>query len=133
MAESVYPTHFLPFGGLLLSDAGTPEAVRFDTLFPQPLVARFDQPDSSSDAGAVLLRAVDERLGLTRALALALTERRGTDRVQHSLHDVLRQRIVAIACGYEDATDATSGLASSASPSTRVAPTTPPMGSSKAP
>jgi len=54
----------------------------------------------------MLLRAADERLGLTRAMAGALTERRATDRVQHTLHDVLRQRISAIACGYEDANDA---------------------------
>ncbi|MDA0700644.1 MAG: IS1380 family transposase [bacterium] len=69
-------------------------------------MARFDQPDSSSDAGAVLLSALDERLGLTRALAGALTDRRSADRVRHSLHDVLRQRIYGIACGYEDNNDA---------------------------
>lgn len=87
-------------------DASTPDAVRFDGLFPKPVVALFDQPDSSSDAGAVLLRAADERLGLTRALAGALTDRRDPNRVQHGLHDVLQQRTFAIACGYEDANDA---------------------------
>jgi hypothetical protein len=106
VVESVYHTHFLAIGGLLVSDASIADPVRFDALFPQPLVARFDQPDSSSDAGAMLLRAADERLGLTRAMAGALTERRATDRVQHTLLDVLRQRIFAIACGYEDANDA---------------------------
>ena len=106
MVESGYQTHFLPFGGLLVSDASTPDSVRFDALFPKPVLALFDQPDSSNDAGAVLLRAADERLGLTRALADALVERRSPERVQHTLHDVLRQRIFAIACGYEDANDA---------------------------
>jgi hypothetical protein len=89
-----------------VGDASTPDAVRFDGLFPQPLLARFEQPDSSSDAGAVLVRAADERLGLTRALAGALVDRRQGGKVQHSLHDVLRQRTFGIACGYEDANDA---------------------------
>jgi len=80
--------------------------VVFDGLFPKLVVARFDQPDSSSDAGAVLLRALDERLGLTQAMAGALIDRRSADRVRHSLHDVLRQRIYGIACGYEDNNDA---------------------------
>jgi len=43
---------------------------------------------------------------LTRALASALTERRSTDGVQHTLHYVPRQRAYAIACSYEDANDA---------------------------
>lgn len=89
-----------------MDEVSTPGAVRFDGLFPQPLVAWFDQPDSSSDAGAVLLRAVDERLGLTQSLAGALCDRRQGSKVQHSLEDVLRQRIYGIACGYEDNNDA---------------------------
>lgn len=87
-------------------EVSTPGAVGFVGLFPQPLWARFDQPDSSSDAGAVLLRAVDERLGLTRSLAGALSDRRQGSKVRHSLQDVLRQRIYGIACGYEDNNDA---------------------------
>ncbi len=87
-------------------DASTPDSVRFDGLFPQALIARFDQPDSSSDAGAILLRAADERLGLTRAMASALVDRRQATKVQHPLRDVLRQRVHAIACGYEDVNDA---------------------------
>lgn len=89
-----------------MNDASMPDAVRFDGLFPKPLEARFDQPDSSSDAGAVLLRAVDERLGLSAALAGALVDRRQATKVQHPLRDVLRQRVHAIACGYEDTNDA---------------------------
>ena len=87
-------------------DAITPQPVPFDGLFPKLLVAVFDQPDSSSEAGAVLVRAVDERLGLTRSLAGALIDRRQASKVLHSLPDVLRQRIYAIACGYEDNNDA---------------------------
>ena len=106
MARRVYHTHFLAIGGLLASGASTPDAVRFDAFFQEPLVARSDQPDSSCDAGAVLLRAVDERLGRTSALAAALVDRRNPNRVRHALHDVLQQRTFAIGCGPEDANNA---------------------------
>ena len=89
-----------------MNDASAFVTVRFDGLFPKPLFARFDQPYSSSDAGAVLLRAVDERLDLPRALAHALGDARDPNRVRHGLGDVLPQRIFAIACGYEVANDA---------------------------
>ncbi len=79
-----------------MGDASMPDAVRFDGLFPNLVVAQFDQPDSSSDAGAVLHRTVDERLGLPRSLAGALTDRRQGSKVQHSPHDVPRQRPFAI-------------------------------------
>ncbi len=89
-----------------MPNAGAPESVRFVGLFPQVLIAQFDQPDSSSDAGALLLRAADERLSLTSAMANALVDRRQATKVQHPLRDVLRQRVHAIACGYEDTNDA---------------------------
>ena len=52
------------------------ECVLFPELFGRPLTARFDLPNASSDGGAVLLKAVDERLGLTEELARCLTDRR---------------------------------------------------------
>ena len=89
-----------------MNDASTPTAIRFDGLFPNLIITQFDQPNSSSDAGAILLRAADEQLGLTAALAEALHDRRQTSKVQHTHSDVLRQRIYSIACGYEDTNDA---------------------------
>jgi hypothetical protein len=69
-------------------------------------VAAFDQPHSSSDGGAVLLTAVDRRLGLTQALAATLTDGREARKVRHQVHDLVRQRVFGIACGYPDANDA---------------------------
>jgi Transposase DDE domain group 1 len=73
---------------------------------PQPIVARFDQAHASSDGGAVLLKALDDRLGLTRRLAASLTDRRQPGKVQHELIELVRQRVYGIACGYEDCNDA---------------------------
>jgi DDE family transposase len=72
----------------------------------QPIVARFDQPQASSDGGAVLLKVIDDRLGLTWRLASALRDRRQPGKVAHPLRDLLRQRVFGLACGYADCNDA---------------------------
>jgi Transposase DDE domain group 1 len=72
----------------------------------KPVVARFDQAQASTDGGAVLLKAVDDRLRLTEQLAAGLVDRRDPDKVQHPVRDLLRQRIFGLACGYEDGNDA---------------------------
>jgi hypothetical protein len=72
----------------------------------KPIIARFDQPHASSDGGAVLLKAVDDRLGLTWQLASAIRDRRQAGKVAHPLRDLLRQRVFGLACGYADCNDA---------------------------
>ena len=71
----------------------------------QPVVAQFDQAHASSDGGAVLLKAVDARLGVTERLAASLTETRQPGKVQHDLVELVRQRVYGIACGYADCND----------------------------
>jgi hypothetical protein len=70
------------------------------------VVARFDQSHASTDGGAVLLKALDDRLHLTDQLAACLADRRDPEKIRHPLRDLLRQRIIGLACGYEDANDA---------------------------
>ncbi len=84
----------------------TTQCVLFPELFARPVVAQFDQAQGSSDGGAVLLKAADQRLGLTTALAACLKDERQAGKVDHELEELLTQRIMAIACGYEDANDA---------------------------
>jgi len=72
----------------------------------KPAVVRTDGGALTSDAGALLLRAVDDRLGLTQRLAGCLTDRREPAKVRHDLLALLRQRIYQIALGYEDCNDA---------------------------
>jgi hypothetical protein len=67
----------------------------------------FDGGRLSSDAGLVLLPDPDEQLGFTRALAAVLSDPRDERRVNFTLHDLLKQRVLQIAAGYEDANDAT--------------------------
>jgi len=72
----------------------------------KPIVTRFDQPHASSDGGAVLLKRVDDRLGLTWRLAGAIRDRRQPGEVAYPLRDLLRQRVFGLACGYADRNDA---------------------------
>src|SRR5436309_25881 len=89
-----------------VSEHTTTQSVLFPGIFKRPVVAKFDQPQSSSDGGAVLLKAADRELGLTGALAACLKDDRQEAKVRHELAELLTQRIMAIACGYEDANDA---------------------------
>ncbi len=71
----------------------------------KPIVARFDQ-HASSDSGAVLVKAVDDRLGLTVRSASAVRDRRQLGKIAHRLRDLVRQRVFGLACGYADCNDA---------------------------
>jgi hypothetical protein len=60
----------------------------------------------SSDGGLLLLREIDEKYGVTSLLASSLRDRRQASKVRQSMHDLVRQRVYQIACGYEDCNDA---------------------------
>jgi hypothetical protein len=66
----------------------------------------FDGGRLSSDAGVVLLKDIDDHLGLTRALAAVLSDSRDVRRIHFTPEDLLKQRVFQIAAGYEDANDA---------------------------
>jgi hypothetical protein len=62
----------------------------------KPVVARFDQAQTSTDGGAVLLKALDDQLQLTDRLAEGLVDRRDPDKIRHPLRDLLHQRIFGL-------------------------------------
>jgi Transposase DDE domain group 1 len=66
----------------------------------------FDGGNVTSDAGALFLKGIDERLGLIASMARAIGDRRQASKVEHEVEDLLRQRIFQICCGWEDANDA---------------------------
>ena len=89
-----------------------------DTLLPFhfPAVARkkvfaaFDGGRLTSDGGVLLLAAAERRLGIADKLAALISDPRDPNLVKHSVADILRARILrarilAIACGYEDGND----------------------------
>jgi hypothetical protein len=68
-------------------------------------VADFSGGTLSSDGGVLLLRQVDTNLGLTLALAECFEDRRQQVYVDHSVQQLLAQRIYGLALGYEDLND----------------------------
>jgi hypothetical protein len=70
------------------------------------LVLTFDAPQTSSDGGLLLLRQLDEGLGLCNRIANVLPDARAPGRVIHSRLEQVRQRVFQIALGYEDQNDA---------------------------
>ncbi len=84
-----------------------------DTLLPfdLPAVSRrkltvdFNGGNQSSDAGLLLLREAERKLGVCRRLADAMPDRRDPDRVRHEMFEMVMARASAIACGHKDAID----------------------------
>ena len=84
----------------------TTQCLLFPGIFSKPVTAQFDQRQGSSDGGAILLKAADQRLGLSESLAACLVDKRQPAKVQHETEELLGQRVYSIACGYADANDA---------------------------
>ena len=80
-------------------------------LFDLPSVGRkkvsaaFDGGRITSDGGVALLALADRRIGVIDRIARLIADRRDPALITHSLASILRARVLAIACGYEDAND----------------------------
>src|SRR5207253_5935810 len=59
----------------------------------------------TSDAGILLLAAIEQRLGIADQLANCIEDRRAPERVRHGLSEMIRYRALLIAAGYPDGTD----------------------------
>ena len=77
----------------------------FQALGARQVVADFSGGYLSSDGGALLLRQIDRGLGLTRTLAQAFTDRRDPRYCDHTMPQLLTQRVHGLALGYEDLND----------------------------
>lgn len=72
----------------------------FEPTFNRAIKLRQADPRITSDAGALLLREADHRLGLTADLAGQLTDPRRPDRIRYLQVELLRQHLYALALGY---------------------------------
>jgi len=77
----------------------------FEVCGRREIVARFDGGTISSDGGALLLRQTDRRLNLLPRMAECFLDSRDQDRVEHSILEMVSQRIYGLALGYEDLND----------------------------
>ena len=81
------------------------ELLTFSSLSSRKILADFDGGRLTSDAGGLLLREVDRRIGLTAALAECIADPRDPEKIVHDVQTMLAQRIHGIALGYEDLND----------------------------
>ena len=69
------------------------------------VVGSFDGGAITTDAGALLLRAADRRIGLISRFAKCFIDRRAQDLIEHGVATLVGQRVFGIALGYEDVSD----------------------------
>jgi hypothetical protein len=82
-----------------------PLPVSFPSVERKKVTGAFDGGRITADGGVMLLAAAETALGIADRLAPLITDRRNPLLVTHSVADILRARMLAIACGYEDADD----------------------------
>jgi hypothetical protein len=83
----------------------TQAKLEFQALGGRRVEADFSGGYLSSEGGSLLLRQIDQKLGLCEKLAGCFTDRRDQRFVEHDLAGMLRQRIFGLALGYEDLND----------------------------
>jgi hypothetical protein len=88
----------------MLTECNTRE-FDFQGLGSRAVTARFDGGAITSDAGGLLLREVEAKTGILRRFAACFDDHRDPELVEHSVYDLLAQRIFALALGYEDLND----------------------------
>jgi Transposase DDE domain group 1 len=83
----------------------TQSSFEFEPHFRRTVVTDFQGGAMTSDAGALLLRQVDRRMGFLRRLAGCFTDFRSPWLTQHGVEQMLAQRVYGLALGYEDLND----------------------------
>jgi hypothetical protein len=81
------------------------EQLEFHGLGRRAVVARFDGGAISTDGGALLLREVEAKTGLLRAIAEQFTDHRDPALIEHTVGELVAQRILGLALGYADLND----------------------------
>jgi hypothetical protein len=79
--------------------------MEFQGLGSRRVSAKFDGGHITSDAGGLLLREVDTRLGLLARFAGCFVDHRDRDLIEHSVQELVTQRVLGLALGYEDLSD----------------------------
>src|SRR2546425_11807659 len=83
----------------------TQVSFRFHPLSQRDVVARFDGGSITSDGGGLLLREVERRTGILRQFSACFTDHRNPLFIEHSVLELVGQRVYGLALGYEDLND----------------------------
>jgi hypothetical protein len=77
----------------------------FQPLGPREVVARFDGGKITSDAGGLLLREADRATGILQKLSACFRDHRDPDLIEHTVEELIAQRVYGLCLGYEDLND----------------------------
>ena len=77
----------------------------FHGLNQRKVIAKFDGGNITSDAGILLLREVEKRTGIIAGFAECFTDHRDPEAIEHTVRELLGQRIYGLDLGYEDLND----------------------------
>ncbi len=77
----------------------------FPMLGRREILADFDGGEITSDGGALLLRKTEQLTGILRQFAACFTDHRKADLIEHTVEELVAQRVYALALGYEDLND----------------------------
>ena len=83
----------------------TQRELRFRGPGRREVVGRFDGGDITSDAGVMLLQQVEERTGILKRFAACFRDHRRPERVEHTVEELVSQRVLGLCLGYEDLND----------------------------
>jgi hypothetical protein len=81
------------------------QRVEFHPLGRREVIGRFDGGDITSDAGGLLLREVERARGIIRQFAECFTDHRDPELIEHTVLELVAQRVYGLALGYEDLND----------------------------
>src|SRR6267143_170543 len=80
-------------------------ALGFHPLKQREIRAQFDGGAITSDGGGLLLREVEKRIGILRQFAACFTDYRNPELIEHTVEELVAQRVYGLALGYEDLND----------------------------
>ncbi len=82
-----------------------PKRLEFHALGNREITAHFDGGDISSDAGGLLLREIESRIGVLKGFAACFTDYRNQKLIEHPVESLIAQRVYGLCLGYEDLND----------------------------
>lgn len=82
-----------------------PKTIEFGSIKSKKVEGNFNGGLITSDAGVLLLRQAEQKIGLLKKLSSCITDSRHKSYTKHTIETQLKQRVFAIACGYEDVND----------------------------
>jgi hypothetical protein len=104
--NSFCPKEILPArSDSLMTTECTQKSLEFHPLKNREIRAEFNGGAITSDGGGLLLREVEKRVGIVRQFAACFIDHRKPERIEHTVEELVAQRVYGLALGYEDLND----------------------------